>query len=334
MKAIVVAENKSTIAKISSALNEVGYDVIVYRWLLKALDNLEEIAPHLVVISTVDYPRHWKILTQYIQSTFKDNPPEIVLYTSEDFSSSELNKANALNIKGHFSSDSEEGLKKLKNIVKPEKTDDEEKVQTFSEMIFEDDASVDIDSEENQTTKPFVFEDLNESNFKNEEEITTTTSKPISKSESFEVVHESSEMQNREPLLDTDEDEFEESYEQAPEISWNQPTEKTIKKKAKLSMGEEIMALFENQPTEGQPQTIPCSFVFTNPITLAMVSGLARNYDGETLEFTPDVQAFIKNLDKGTRIENATLKADEKIEPVHAEVLSNDEEKLILKIKK
>ena len=65
-----------------------------------------------------------------------------------------------------------------------------------------------------------------------------------------------------------------------------------------------------------------------------MVSGLARNFDGETLEFKPDIESFILNLDKGPRIESATLKANDKIEPVRATVIFNDEEKLVLKITK
>ena len=94
------------------------------------------------------------------------------------------------------------------------------------------------------------------------------------------------------------------------------------------------MSLTENQPKEGRRQTIPSSFVLTNPVTLAMVSGISRNFDGETLEFTPDLPSFILNLSKGTRIEDATLKSNEKIEAVRAVVISNDGKKLVLKITK
>ena len=76
------------------------------------------------------------------------------------------------------------------------------------------------------------------------------------------------------------------------------------------------------------------SFVFTNPITLAMVSGIARNYNGLVLEFTPDIPAFINNLSPGTKISVASIKIDDKIENVFAEVMSNDAKKLALAIKR
>ena len=76
------------------------------------------------------------------------------------------------------------------------------------------------------------------------------------------------------------------------------------------------------------------SFVFTNPITLAMVSGVARNYNGLVLEFTPDIPTFILNLSPGTKIDIASMKIDDKIENVYAEVMSNDAKKLALAIKK
>ena len=69
------------------------------------------------------------------------------------------------------------------------------------------------------------------------------------------------------------------------------------------------------------------SFVFTNPVTLAMVSGVARNYNGLVLEFTPDIPSFILNLSPGTKISVASMKIDDKIENVFAEVMSNDAKK-------
>ena len=64
MKALLVADDEKAINNISEVLKAAGYDTIVYTWLLKALDNIEEIAPHLIIVSTGDYPRHWKTLAQ------------------------------------------------------------------------------------------------------------------------------------------------------------------------------------------------------------------------------------------------------------------------------
>ena len=45
MKALLVADDEKAINNISEVLKSAGYDTIVYKWFLKALDNIEEIAP-------------------------------------------------------------------------------------------------------------------------------------------------------------------------------------------------------------------------------------------------------------------------------------------------
>ena len=43
MKALIIADNETVVKKIQDALENNGCDTIVYRWLLKALDNVIEI---------------------------------------------------------------------------------------------------------------------------------------------------------------------------------------------------------------------------------------------------------------------------------------------------
>lgn len=102
MKAVIIADDDKIISRTSSILSSCGYDCIVYRWLLKALDNVEEIAPHLVVISTRDYPRHWKTFVQYISGLSGTTAPKVILYIDKDFSTDEQKKAQALGISGIF----------------------------------------------------------------------------------------------------------------------------------------------------------------------------------------------------------------------------------------
>ena len=122
MKALLVADDEKAIDNISQVLKSKCYDTIVYKWLLKALDNIEEIAPHLIVVSTLDYPRHWKTLAQYATSGFGDYAPQVILYTDENFGEEEQKKAEALHIRGSFDSVGVEGLDKLREIL--EKNDD------------------------------------------------------------------------------------------------------------------------------------------------------------------------------------------------------------------
>lgn len=117
MKAVIVADNESVIANVSQVLKLAGYDVIVYRWLLKALDNIEEIAPHLIVVSSQDYPRHWKTLAQFVETKFGDYTPQVILYTGGELSDEDAKKADALHIRGAFDSVGVEGLDQLREII-------------------------------------------------------------------------------------------------------------------------------------------------------------------------------------------------------------------------
>lgn len=120
MKAIIIADNDLVIDNVKQVLKSRSYDTIVYRWLLKALDNLEEIAPHLIVVSQADYPRHWKTITQFAHSGISGFFPQVILYVKDDFSDEEREKAEALGVRGFFSSVDVEGLDELREILDKE----------------------------------------------------------------------------------------------------------------------------------------------------------------------------------------------------------------------
>jgi DNA-binding NarL/FixJ family response regulator len=102
MKALVIADDDFVLDRIRSLLESQHVDVIVYRWLLKALDNVEEIEPQLVIISTRDYPRHWKTFVQYANGIENTKAPKVILYADKEFSLEEKKKAQALGINGIF----------------------------------------------------------------------------------------------------------------------------------------------------------------------------------------------------------------------------------------
>lgn len=546
MKALLVADDEKAINNISEVLKAAGYDTIVYTWLLKALDNIEEIAPHLIIVSTGDYPRHWKTLAQYATAGFGEYKPQIILYTDENFNEEEHKKAEALHVRGTFDSVTVEGLDKLREILK--KADD-----IFSGYLTEEEQSEISVDDLVPNAKKFVEAEIEEIQEKPEESISAEnksdeleeSEKPIkeileeseieesteeesfdelsNKVEATEPVGEvnsedsfdelSSKVEATQPLGEVnDEDSFDElanmveetndgnqleSEEQTLEeiqdaeaeaIADEQAAsrleeienderaadrleeitgddlaadrleeiaedEKIADKMLRLSDNEEIptvqailnepydesestalpgieelkQLLDENnfeesenndiiddteitseedsesaeiteteqtdgtseineaeqtfqqmdeksaEPEESENQegetnmadeqsiedklaeimnankadqkekaealkldtsSTSVAFVFTNPITLAMVSGVARNYNGLVLEFTPDIPNFIMNLSPGTKIDIASMKIDDKIENVFAEVMSNDAKKLALAIKK
>lgn len=117
MKALIIADDANAIERFSAVLKASGYEVIIYRWLVKALDNIEEISPHLILISAKEYPRHWKILSSFVESGIGGIIPQIILYTDKNFPSEEKEKAQKLGIRGFFSSYDVDGLDNLRKIL-------------------------------------------------------------------------------------------------------------------------------------------------------------------------------------------------------------------------
>lgn len=304
MKALVIADNEKIIRKIGSTLEKFGYDTIVYRWLLKALDNIEEISPHLIIISTEDYPRHWKTLTQFSNTESEmedDGKPKVILYAGEHFSDEERSKAKALRVIGVFKDGDDEGeqtigeLEKILSGIAEERKGAPDAENSAPHRSFDEDFNSEASMEE-------IVDSGNSAEEKNVENVES------------EIVEKNSQ---------------EEISEQADVVSTGRATSDSPENPEISSTGSE---------PKTERKTMPCSFVFTNPVTLALVSGTARNFDGESLEFTPDISDFIKTIPEGTEIKFATLKVSEEIESidsiksVRASVVSNDFEKLVLKI--
>ena len=80
-----------------SFFSKKGYSTIIYKWIIKAMDNLEEIKPNVIIISADEYPRHWKTLVQFMQSGLAGNNYKIYLYTKNK-NQQELQKIRELNI--------------------------------------------------------------------------------------------------------------------------------------------------------------------------------------------------------------------------------------------
>ncbi len=104
MKVVLIAESEDTINEYSSFLEEAGADVITYRWFLKALDNLTEIQPHIIIVSALDFPRHWKTLFTHIEAGEVKTQPLVYLITDPSFTASEKKKAMFLGAQDIFNS--------------------------------------------------------------------------------------------------------------------------------------------------------------------------------------------------------------------------------------
>lgn len=122
MKALIISDNDEVLTKVDEVFQKNEIDTIVYHWFLKALDNLVEISPDLILISAFDYPRHWKTMVQFLKSEICRKYPVVILFRPADIPHEELKKEEILKIDGIFSSIDAEGLLKLDLLLKKIKT--------------------------------------------------------------------------------------------------------------------------------------------------------------------------------------------------------------------
>jgi len=77
-----------------------GVGVVHYRHPLKALDNLVETKPSIVLYDLQDFPRHWKILVKYLREEFQKDEVVFLLVSTGPAPLEEANKALYLGVNG------------------------------------------------------------------------------------------------------------------------------------------------------------------------------------------------------------------------------------------
>ncbi|MGL4982057.1 MAG: hypothetical protein ACRC4W_04300 [Treponemataceae bacterium] len=70
--------------------------IICYTSPLKALDNIDEIQPGVIVINAQEFPRHWKTLVQFLHDTGSNS--KAVVYSASPLSQDDCNKSSALKV--------------------------------------------------------------------------------------------------------------------------------------------------------------------------------------------------------------------------------------------
>jgi len=178
MKALLVLEDKEKLSLLNKKLTETGYDTICYQWLLKALDNIEEIAPHLIFISAIDYPRHWKTFVQHVRTHFSEEDTAIFLI-SPSLNKDEVEKSKILGIK-YIISDIETDFE---NVIQSLKSNNDEKITLeTNEFINQEKEPKQDFKEESQTEKKLEIEvvenitEKSEENFKIQKSLDSDTS--------------------------------------------------------------------------------------------------------------------------------------------------------------
>ena len=100
MKLLLVLGSDDNYDVISRNTAPLGFELIRYRHVLKAMDNIDEIDPDAIIISARDFPRHWKILVQFIRSERSKEACPIIILKGTNFNDEETSKALFLGVNG------------------------------------------------------------------------------------------------------------------------------------------------------------------------------------------------------------------------------------------
>lgn len=100
MKVLLVAEKESIKDSLLLHLVPRGFDLIHYRNPIKAMDNIDEIAPDAVFFSAEDFPRHWKPFLKLLRMSFSKENTTFILLKGEVFPFEEAAKAKHLEVNG------------------------------------------------------------------------------------------------------------------------------------------------------------------------------------------------------------------------------------------
>ncbi len=73
-------------------------EVIHYDNPIKAMDNLDEISPSVILFSATDFPRHWKPFIIFLRNTYGRHESVFILLIGETFGAEEADKAEFLDV--------------------------------------------------------------------------------------------------------------------------------------------------------------------------------------------------------------------------------------------
>ncbi len=100
MKIMLISESADSGEKLKSILKENNFELIHYRSPVKALDNMKEVMPDAIIVNTRDFPRHWKVITQYIRWDTAKEKIIIILLADNNFDQSNADKAVKAGVQG------------------------------------------------------------------------------------------------------------------------------------------------------------------------------------------------------------------------------------------
>ncbi|MDR3139901.1 MAG: PilZ domain-containing protein [Treponema sp.] len=100
MKLLAVLGSDDGWERIKYSLKPLGFDLIRYHHVLKAMDNIDETDPAAIIISAQDFPRHWKTLIQFVRNSRPKEACPIIILRGPRFSETEASQALYLGANG------------------------------------------------------------------------------------------------------------------------------------------------------------------------------------------------------------------------------------------
>ena len=100
MKVLLVSRRQDLRGQLDRHFNPLGLAVIQYWNPIKAMDNIDEIDPDVVLFSSGDFPRHWKPFLTFLRNHRTRYTTVFVLLRSADFPFEEASKAQHLGVNG------------------------------------------------------------------------------------------------------------------------------------------------------------------------------------------------------------------------------------------
>jgi DNA-binding response OmpR family regulator len=109
MKLMVICASADVFDRIAVNIKPLGFELVHYRHVLKAMDNLDEVDPQAIIISARDFPRHWKALVQFVRQERNKSLCPIIILHGRDFSEEEAAKGFYIGVNGMVSENLEKG---------------------------------------------------------------------------------------------------------------------------------------------------------------------------------------------------------------------------------
>jgi hypothetical protein len=98
MKLMLVADRKELKDSSEYHFLPLGFDVVWYRNPVKAMDNFDEVSPHVVIFSSDDFPRHWKPFCSFLRSMKTNEECLFILTSTTELESDEASKFTTLGV--------------------------------------------------------------------------------------------------------------------------------------------------------------------------------------------------------------------------------------------